>query len=671
MKEFRFSAAFSWVASATLAASVATPLLLAACGDDPAADVPAACNPLGGLTCLAPFPSSVYLVEDSSTATGFRVDFPVGALPVNVDKKVVDNAFYNRYDGFSPNPLIVVAFEGGVSDANLPGHEDLAASLAADSPTVIVDMDTGERMLHFAELDHNAKQPTDQALLLRAAVRFQPGHRYAVAIRKSLKAAGGGELPITPGFQALLDGKDYDHPLFARIAPRYPDIFAALEAAGVARTDLALAWDFVTASDEFLTEDLRTMRAKALPEMANDGAALAYSATLVSGAANENVLRAVLGKYEAPSFLSNGEADDSEIVRGADGLPALNGKFMFNYAAIIPKCAETTRPLPVLIFGHGLFGSGEDYVDGGLLQRVANENCVVVVAGDWIGLTNRNVATVALAINDINKGRALTEKLMQAVINFMALSRIVKGPMSQDPLFQVNGEPIVDPTRVWYFGASLGGIMGGTFMSYEPDVGIAALGVPGCNWTICFERSFAWPALQIALQGAYPGFVLNEEVIALMGMAFDRVDPITTAPSLLAGGGVVETPGKKIWVYETLGDSLVSNVATEMMGRTLGIPVTGPSVRVPYGMSETFEVGGSAFTVFDEHPSPMPSPFNLAPSDDNGTHAGVHNRNAVISMLRVFFETGVIEHACALDGAKAPCDCATSACDVALPVPVP
>ena len=46
--------------------------LLAACGDSGGgSDVPDACNPLGdGASCLAPWPSSAYLADDSSTTSG-------------------------------------------------------------------------------------------------------------------------------------------------------------------------------------------------------------------------------------------------------------------------------------------------------------------------------------------------------------------------------------------------------------------------------------------------------------------------------------------------------------------------------------------------------------------------------------------------------------------------
>jgi hypothetical protein len=645
---------------------------LVACGgdDDGGSGVSDGCNPLGGVTgvsCLAPFPSSVYLTDDATSATGVRVAFPAeGALPVNIDGIKVEADYYNRFDGFSPNGLIVVAFPTGVSDQGLTGNDAIDKSVTTASSTLIVDMESGELMPHFAELDRNSDDPLDQALIIRPVKRLKPGHRYAVAVRKSVKAADGSDLPISPAFQAALDGKDFDHPLYARVKDGYPAIFAKLAEVGVDKSDLALAWDYVTASDEFLIEDLKTMQQKALADM-GDGSTLTYEAALFDVGSSPHVLRAIKGKYDAPMFLTDGEKDPSILARGTDGLPALQGRFRFNFAAIIPKCLEADpRPVPVLLFGHGLFGSGDDYVDGGLLQEVADEQCVVVVAGDFIGLTNRNIASTAIAINDINKGRGITEKLAQAVINFMALQRITRTVLLNDDLFKVNNTVVIDPAQIWYFGASLGGIMGGVFMSYEPDVEVGVLGVPGCNWTMCFERSFAWPPLQIALKGAYPGYVKDEEVIALMGMAFDRVDPVTTAAGLTTAP-VTGVPAKKILLYATLADSLVTNLATDMMTRTMGIPVMGPSVHEPFGVGFSTGVETSGAVWFDEHATPEPSPFNLAPMDDNGTHAGVHERDAVQRMIERFLRDKTLENPCELGGTKVACDCATGACDAIQP----
>ena len=88
-----------------------------ACGDDgttpPDNGIPAECNPLGGVTCLLPWPSSAYEVADPSTATGVRLALPAEAMPVNIDQVAIDPAPYNRFDGFPPSAPALVLMPNG------------------------------------------------------------------------------------------------------------------------------------------------------------------------------------------------------------------------------------------------------------------------------------------------------------------------------------------------------------------------------------------------------------------------------------------------------------------------------------------------------------------------------------------------------------------------------
>src|SRR5687768_3157438 len=80
---------------------LAVALATAACGDDGDTGIPDSCNPLGGEGCLLPWPSMAYATEDSSTPTGFRLQIPREAMPINADDIVVEPDFQNRWDGFS------------------------------------------------------------------------------------------------------------------------------------------------------------------------------------------------------------------------------------------------------------------------------------------------------------------------------------------------------------------------------------------------------------------------------------------------------------------------------------------------------------------------------------------------------------------------------------------
>ncbi|MBK9030708.1 MAG: hypothetical protein IPL61_05110 [Myxococcales bacterium] len=640
----------------------------AACGDDgttpPPGGIPAECNPLGGVTCLLPWPSAAYEVADATTASGVRLALPLEAMPVNIDQVAIDPVPYNRFDGFPPSAPILVVMPNGIAGAGLPPPEDPDASLAATSPIVLWNMDTHTRAPFFAEIDQNVEQPTERALIIRPLIRLAPASHYAVFLRDTLKDVDGAALAPPPAFAALRDDGAYEHPRLGR--DRYPAIFAEATTAGLTKAELVLAWDFHTASDEFLTADLLAMRTTGLAAMGPVGANLTFTAT--SRAANPTrVSQAYVGTFTSPDFLTNGEADNSILRRDGAGVPQQQGMRDANFAAIIPKCAETAPlPLPVVVFGHGLFGSGSDYLDDDFLQKVADQYCYVVFGGDFIGLTDRQFTVAALAANDLNKGSWITEKLAQSVIDFIALEHAIRGPMRTAPEFKLGGvaggAEIMDASRVYYLGGSLGGIMGNVFMAYDPTITRGALGVPGGAWTMLFERSIAWTALKGAATGAYPDPLVYELLVNLLGMKFEPYDPITTSGRVI-NDPLPNTPAKQILMWEAIGDCLVSNYSTETVARTMGLSLITPSVRTPWGIPPATGTITSAMTVLDEHPSPLPpSTTNAQPIEDNGTHSGVNKRQAVLDQVRAFILDGTITQTCQVGGTATACDCATGAC---------
>ena len=650
-----------------LAGALLGALLAGGCSDDgsgsPPLDIDDACNPLGTSACLLPWPSAAYLRE-ADTVTGVALDLPVEAMPVNADGVAASPAAFNGLDGFAPSGAMMIAFPAGVSATGLPSPDEPEASLAADAPIVVLDMDTGERLPFFAEVDANAIFPEDRMLIIRPLVRMRPATRYAVAIRQAVKSADDSELPVPPGFQALLDDRVPAHPRMARLAPRYDAIFDALDRAGVPRDDLVLAWDFVTASDQRLTADLLDMRAQAREAMGERGANLGFTAE--EQALDSPLLeRFLVGTFQAPNFLTSGEDAASVLVRDGEGRPAQQGLRDARFAALVPACVtapETELPRPVLIFGHGLFGSGEEALRDPSLHALANQDCLVLVAGDFIGFTSRQLEVVTGAAANLDLAPRITEKLAQSVVDFMALAQIVRGPMAADPLFQAQDRAILDPDRVYYFGASLGGIMGLVVMAYDPSLPRGVLGVPGGAWSLLLERSFAWQALQLVARNAYTGPFDYQMVAALLGLYFEPYDAITTA-ARITEDPLPDTPAKQVLLYQAIGDSLVSNLSTEMVARTMALPVVAPSVRVPGGMAERPGPLESAFAIYDEKPTPLPPASNLPPTEDNGTHRGVNARGAVARQVVRFLLDGTVGNECRDGEVTVACDCTTGACE--------
>jgi hypothetical protein len=646
--------------------ALVSPLALVACSSSNTSGIPSQCNPLGGQGCLLPWPSAAYEVADSSTTTGFRVDIPLNAMPTNGDGITIDpRPQLNYWDGFSPTGFLLAEFPNGVSPTGLPPFTDPAQSLAANSPIVLVDMKTGERAPFFAEIDMNIQPiaPTQANLIIRPLARLNAGDRYAVGILNTVMDQDGKPLKPSPAFQAILDDKDFDHPLFPALKERYPDILAALAAQGVNKDDLVLAWDYTVASDDFLTSDLTTMVNAALPTLGTNGSNLTFTAT--AQPAITGIYNSYLGTFTSPNFLSDGLNDDSILIRDATThLPVLTGTYQANYAALVPECV-TTMPLPrpIIIFGHGLFGSAASYLSNTLVQSLAENYCVIIVAGNFIGLTQAQIPLAPLAVNDMNKAPEISEKLAQSIIDFITLEVIARGPMATSSTFSYNGTPVMDPTKVYYVGGSLGGIMGNTFMAYDPNITRAVLGVPGGVWSMLFERSNAWTLLIGAAMGSYTDPSLYQLVVALLGMGMEPYDPITTAAHVIANprSGV---PVKSVLMWFAVGDCLVTNIATEVVARTMGIPLLTPSIDMPWGLTPTAGPLASGIVHYNAHPTPLPPTTNVPPATDNGTHENINYEPSSLDFVNEFLlaDPQQMTQQCWVDGAPAPCDCSTGAC---------
>jgi hypothetical protein len=298
------------------------------------------------------------------------------------------------------------------------------------------------------------------------------------------------------------------------------------------------------------------------------------------------------------------------------------------------------------------------------VAELAESSCMIIIAGDFIGLTSRQIGTAAAGVSDLNHGAEVTEKLAQSIVDFMALESVARGPMAASPQFQLAGKPVIDPDRTVYVGGSLGGIMGNVLMAYDPNLVRGVLAVPGGTWSMLIERSNAWTLLKGIIQGSYPDPQVYQLNIALFGMGFEPYDPITTAAHVIKDP-LFGNPTKNILMWYSIGDCLVSNITTEMVARTMGIDLIGPPAKAPWGLAIRPGALDNGIVVFDDHPAPLPPETNVPPAKDNGTHSGINRKRAALRMMQSFLLPPLLKatDGCMLAGSPAPCDCATGACD--------
>ena len=598
----------------------------------PPPEAAAGCNPVVADDCLTPFPSAFFERADSASATGYRVALPAtGALPVQASGTALSVERMNRKDGFSPATPFVVYFAAGVDKSQLFGWRDPSPSLLPASPVQVIDYETGERVLAFAELDANVTRDGQrQGLLIHPLVRLKAGKRYIVALVGLRDAAG---LPLAPApFRALRDRTTLSKSL-QPLASRYEEIFAALGKAGVDRSKLSLAWDVVTASDKTATGNLVKMRDDAFAAL--EKGELGYSIVAVTPGTGPHTLSVIDATVKVPSYLAD-DSGKSTMKLDADGNPVMRAIVDVPVTITIPKCAQmATAPLPAVVFGHGLFGNAKSTITGGPAQAAADGLCTIFVATDWIGLSSSDVQVLPdLLTADLNNFYVITDRLQQAQLNALVMTRTFLTKIKDDPALAVGGKPITDGKAAYYFGVSNGGIQGTTVMGLTPDVVRGVLNVPGSEWSLMIYRSADLGQFGRVLGILLPDPLDRQIAIAYTQSEWDHTDPASYAPHLLSDP-LPGVPVKRILVQESIGDAQVANVSTRVLARTMGLTGFDLSEPVP-GLATGAAPLDSAYTQWNSHKTPLPPDDDTSLPKDNGAHDSVWASPKALDQISAF-----------------------------------
>jgi hypothetical protein len=614
--------------------------------------VPEGCNPISvGWDCLLPYPSDAFLVADPTTATGRRLAVPQVALPQSAQGADMDLNAPFLADGFSFGGQITVAVPGGVDASRLePWTGDVERSLGEDSPTVLLEAETGERVLHLAEVDGKARPGEGQALLLRPLVRLKPQTRYVVALR-GLADAQGAQVAPPEAFRRLRDGEAGSHPVLGPLAARYEgEVFGVLEAAGVERGGLQLAWDFTVRSEQSAWGDMLQMRAQALERWAQ--APPRVTVTRVLDDVSPTTARRIEGTLQVPLFLDK-EGPGGKLTRDPQGRPVAQGVAEVPFLMLIPRSVweaqGPVQPARLLQFGHGFFGSREEIADN-FIHEMADELGMVVLAVDWWGMSGEDVVQVAQTLQaEPREVLRFGDRVHQAMVNQLAVSFAARGPLLEAAEVQREGVAVYDPAQLYFMGLSQGHILGGVYLSLSPHVERGVLGVGGASFTLMMSRAKPFEPFLLVL-GVHLKTPLDvQKWTALAQTGFDRFDPLTYAP-WVREGGFPDTPARReVLLQIGVGDTQVPNLASHLHGRALGVPLLAPAPRDPGGFGEPVAAPweGSALVEFDFGKTPPPDLEARAAREGNEVHEGVRRLGAAVEQLDAFLRPeGQARHLC-------------------------
>lgn len=638
------------------------------------------CDPTDPTECLFPFPSSHFMVADKNAPTGFRVNFPDRSLPKPRSGKPYEARFLNELDGFSPvGPLLF--YLADVSSVGMTPTNNIGASVLTNTTVVLLNTKTNTTHPHWVEFDF--VDPKSPSVIIQPATPMEFGTRYVVGIRRLISNTTGQVIAPSQAMQTML-ASEFSVRQSSVTKERWEyyqlKIFPVLESqASFNRSEIQLAWDFVTVSRETLLGRAEAMRDDALRRQAN--ASLPYGIDAVveddcSKNPNNTMGRTIYGHITTPLYLTSSQRL-AKLPRTAKGVrvdtPEPLGTHDSNFIIRIPcsilTANGTKRAKTLIQYGHGLFGSRAE-VGAGWISPFANANDYVLVASDWFGMAKYVILLVSFLWDSLTRSVVrfdtihmmrvllgdptdfvgLPESSLQGFVDLALTLRAVSNNLAvSEPSLKVNGVPILDnplgngSTSIGYYGISQGGILGGAYVAFSTDHHRGVLGVPGSPYALLLGRSVDFDLYKSIMQLNMYTWRQMRLAITLMGMLWDQ--------SEAAGWLTLMRPqNKQILMQAALYDAQVTTLGAEIMARAYGAYTVANQTQPVWGVPEQaapLPPLSSALVEWKYDFAPNEPVENIPPLKQFDTHGCVRKEIRGQLQIRDFLATGAINQYCA------------------------
>jgi hypothetical protein len=507
----------------------------------------------------APFPSNWFTVADGTQNTGRRVNLP---LPdsVTYQSDYEDVQLINTLDGFNMQPRLSIPFDGAIDVNTVTSQTVFQISLGDTLP----GGDPGGEVIGINQI---VWDPTSHTLHVQSDELLDQHTRYALIVTRGIRDLSGHHVRASQEFRHFV------HHGHGEYHTAIVEAISAAEDHGVPEHDIVAASVFSTESATAIMEKIRDQIHATTPEPANfnlgpDGTRTVFLRNDVTGITFHEqtmddppgftnvqlnltglvpgvVSEIAFGKYASPDY----EVHTGEYIPQIGtltGSPVVQSMNEVYFNLFLPSGPKPEGGWPVAIYGHPAAGNKNS---GPLLvaATMAAHGVATVsinVAGNGFGplgtLTvnqtmgdpvtfpagGRGIDQDSDHIIDSTEGQFATaprtiisnrDALRQTVADLMQLVRVIEVGMDVNG----NGSRDLDPSRIYYFGQSLGGIYGTIFLAVEPDVRAGVPNVPGgsfIEWSRLGPGSFR-QSLGTSLAARVPPLLNSPGITNIDGVA--------------------------------------------------------------------------------------------------------------------------------------------------------
>jgi hypothetical protein len=481
-----------------------------------------------------------------------------------------DLAVINTLDGFDVEPRLSIPFDGPIDVTTVTSATVFLISLdgcdAAGRRNDDEDeRDHGHRVIGINQVVWDTLTST---LHVQADEILDQHSRYALVVTRGVHDESGNPVEASAAFRHFRHNVrgEYKHALL--------DAIHAARRIGAREEHLVTASVFTTQSVTSVLEKMRDQIKAATPGPADfrlgpGGTRTVFALDTVAGitwdqqTGNDppaftrvpvdlSLLRLIpgavgsiaFGKYTSPDY----EVHPGEFIPPVGtrtGAPAVQGTNEIYFNLFLPAGPRPVAGWPVAIYGHGNTESkarsfnvaaamaahgiatiainavGHGFGPVGMLTLTGTDGTFASFSAGGRGIDQNNDHRIAA-----NEGFAtapprtvifFADGIRQTVADLMQLVRVIDIGVDVDG----DGSPDLDPSRIYYFGSSLGANYGTVFLSVDPSVRVGALNVAGAP--IAENRRLApaagRPVLGQALASRIPSLINSPGITSLAGVS--------------------------------------------------------------------------------------------------------------------------------------------------------